>query len=452
MTIKTRLIILAVCVMLFLVVTPYIVLYSLGYRVDFENLAIMATGGIYVHATPTDATVTVDGAQAQSVNLFSTAVFMQNLLPKNHTVSITKTSYFPYQKTLKVAPNQVTKLENVQLFKTSYTFTPVGQNVQFASLSPSGHSVLFATPTENGLSFTLTGIAKPIILEIAGARANAAIWNQNENQIVITVNSAYYLLDSSKQLATMTALPYLKNVKQIGFDNNQLGRILFAKNSNLYASNTPTNPLIKNLVAWQQNSQTIRWLGQDGLLYAYDMQAKTSSYLSSQPITIDPRVTYTLTEVAGKLFLQQGTTVLVFNQAKSAFEPFCTNALQILPSEDNQKILCQEKNQLTMHLLTPNAILAPDGQETLALQTTSQPINAAAWLNNDYVLSLSGDNITISEIDTRGNINAITLPKTATLVDETTLPLTKMQLFWDRQNNRLYIVTQGQLIVSEKLL
>ena len=122
MTKKTRTIILIICVALFLVVSPILIMYSMGYRYDFKNLKITATGGIYIRTFPTADQISIDSAKSQKPGMFSNSVFTQNLLPGDHSVLIKKDGYYDYNKTLPVEEKEVTKLENVLLFKTNILF------------------------------------------------------------------------------------------------------------------------------------------------------------------------------------------------------------------------------------------------------------------------------------------------------------------------------------------
>ncbi len=124
MTKKTRSLILLGCAAVFFIITPYIVLYSLGYRVDFTHAKIVATGGMYVRALPQGVTIAID-SKSSTTGLFSSSFFVQNLLPGPHSVSITKDGYFDYHKNLPVQGQAVTKLEHVVLFKKNILFEPV---------------------------------------------------------------------------------------------------------------------------------------------------------------------------------------------------------------------------------------------------------------------------------------------------------------------------------------
>lgn len=120
---NTRLAILLICIVLFFTITPWLVLYSLGYQIDFKNQKIMATGGVYVRADPSGFDVLVDSTTSQKSGFFSNSVFIQNLLPQIHSVMVHKDGYIDYQKNIKVDENEVTKIENITLLKNNITFS-----------------------------------------------------------------------------------------------------------------------------------------------------------------------------------------------------------------------------------------------------------------------------------------------------------------------------------------
>jgi len=121
---KTRLFILIFCILCFFIIAPILVAYSEGYRFDFEKFEVTETGGIYVRTFPAADQITIDSNISDRPGFLANSVFVQSLIPKNHTVAITKT--LPVQK------KQVTKLENVLLFKKTISFSAVADK----TLSP----------------------------------------------------------------------------------------------------------------------------------------------------------------------------------------------------------------------------------------------------------------------------------------------------------------------------
>ncbi len=333
---KTRLIILLICVALFLITAPYIVLYSMGYHIDFSNQKIVATGGIYVRAEPTGVDITINNTIKNTTGYFYNSVFVQNLLPTGHTILIQKEGYYDYNKNLTVKENEVTKLENVTLFKKDIDFEVLTDATQFAEL-----------------------IAKPI---------------------------------------------------------------------------QKPAPLLKNLIAYIWQGNLLLHLNNDGLLYNFDSVTKTSLALSTTPIAIDKKVSYTLQILDGKTFLKAGATTLLFNETTKNFVLFYSPVTDLKLSPDGQKILYF--NDKEIHYYVTNS----DLKEDILLYKNTSKITDCYWLNNDYILFLDGQNIIISEIDIRGNVNTVMLPQKAD------------QIFFNQQDKKLYILNQGAVMVSERLL
>ncbi len=199
MTIRTRLIILGLCVAIFFIAGPYIVLYSLGYRVNFETWEINGTGGIYVYAQPEPESVLIDNLHAKNTGFFSSAVFVQNLMPGPHTVLVQKDGYHDYRKTLEVAEKEVTKLENVTLFKKDIVFSSVPLEIgetaktQFAALavqttspriSPDGRKRIYYDSGEI-YYIAFEGALPPVLVRKSLAKISQVYWLNNDYLIFL---------------------------------------------------------------------------------------------------------------------------------------------------------------------------------------------------------------------------------------------------------------------------
>jgi len=107
----------------------------MGYRFDVEKMKITATGGIYVRTYPAAEKIIIDSKTIDKPGIFSNSIFQQSLLPNSHSVLIQKTGYYDYSKSLVVKENQVTKLENVLLFKKDIQFDVVKDTTQSPFIS-----------------------------------------------------------------------------------------------------------------------------------------------------------------------------------------------------------------------------------------------------------------------------------------------------------------------------
>lgn len=361
MTKKTRLIILLFCVACFFVVAPILVAYSMGFRFDFEKMKITATGGIYVRTFPAAGQITIDSNISEKPGMFANSIFVQSLLPKNHTVSIKKTGYYDYSKILAVQENQVTKLENVLLFK---------KNIQFEATADKTQS--------------------PFI---------------SQEKFIIKNNNLYY-----------------SNV----LENNGI------------TASQKLVPVFKNLIAFTISNNNILWLGTDGFLYKSDLSTLSAvpSRLTLSPLKIIKKGSYKIITDANNIFVNNNSSLLFFNGKTNNLDNFYSSVTDAKISPDGKNIAFFNSDKIYLH----SFLDTPLGTgKKFAEIFSGNKIADLQWLNNDYIIFTSGDKIIISEIDYRGNINAITLSQTAT------------SIFFNSQTGKLYALSDNSLLVSEKL-
>ena len=293
MTKRTRLIILLVCVACFSAIAPILVLYSMGDRFDFAKMKITATGGIYVRTFPAADQVIVDSKTIGKPGLFSNSVFVQSLLPDDHIVLIKKIGYYDYSKTLPVQEKEVTKLENVLLFKKNIQFEIIPSStkspfaVQDKFLIKNSNLYYSNAPENSALSATQK--ATPILKKIV------AFTLQNNNIIWLGTDGLLYKSDlANLSLAptkiTLTAIKISKtgsysiiaNDKNIFINSNGGLLILNTKTSNLDNFYAPVKGAVispdgKNIVYYDDKNVYISSLPSEHLL-------KTTLYKSSDKI------------------------------------------------------------------------------------------------------------------------------------------------------------------------
>ncbi len=373
MTIKKRLILLSVCTVLFLIIAPLIIIYSMGYRVDFAHFKIVATGGIYVKALPENLNITIDSNIQNKTSFLSSYVFAQNLLPGIHTVSIKKDGYFDYQKNLEVKENQVAKLEQVILFK---------KNPDFELLSIAMESPFAPLPADNAY--------------------------------VIKNNNLYYSQNSTDILLTK-----------------------------------PKNTLlIKNVLAFQILNNDIIYLGSDGLLYQYSIASQATTPLSLKTFPVNKKNQYHLLATQNIVALQDNQSLFLLNKNSGTLENFYNPVNLISFSPDNQKLLICNDHEILYSVLDS----ASASQEKLFLNRFSEKITNCQWLGNNYLIFVLGNNIIISEIDIRKNINTITLPQIIKLPNGAQIEAKNPKIYFNQSEKKLYLLINKTTLVSEKLI
>lgn len=128
MTRKARTVLFTICVLLFLLATPSIVLYSQGYRFDFDKKSVVQTGAFYFKVLPKSAEVYLNGKLKDKTSTLTGSILIENLLPQTYAVEIKKAGFHPWRKSLEIKEKQVTEAKNIILFPKNPNFTIVSQN------------------------------------------------------------------------------------------------------------------------------------------------------------------------------------------------------------------------------------------------------------------------------------------------------------------------------------
>ncbi len=112
MTLRKRRIILAISVLAFLILTPILLLYTLGYQID-RNFRIGRTGGLYVSSPLSGSEIFVNDHREKKTNILQGGVFLQNLVTGDYPVLVTKEDYWPWLKNLEIKEGMVAEARAV---------------------------------------------------------------------------------------------------------------------------------------------------------------------------------------------------------------------------------------------------------------------------------------------------------------------------------------------------
>lgn len=108
MELKTRRRLFYLSVIIFVIVTPLILLYAAGYRLA-EDWSISKTGGIYAQSSISGSEIYINNVLKKTTNLLQGGVFLPNLKPGSYDILVVKEDYWPWQKTLMVRSELVTE-------------------------------------------------------------------------------------------------------------------------------------------------------------------------------------------------------------------------------------------------------------------------------------------------------------------------------------------------------
>ncbi len=103
-------------VLVFMLTTPVIIGYALGFAIDPDTNEVERTGGIFIKSKTPRLTIFLNGALAKETSLLSGSALLMDISAGTHLVRLEKAEYTPWSKRTEVAPLRVAEFRNVLLF------------------------------------------------------------------------------------------------------------------------------------------------------------------------------------------------------------------------------------------------------------------------------------------------------------------------------------------------
>jgi hypothetical protein len=117
--------------LIFIIFSPILVLYSLGYTFDFEKKALVKTGILFVQAKPSSVQVFLSGKYKKKTDRIFGKTKILRLIPKKYLVELKKENYLPWKKELEIEEGKVTEVLGVILFPEKINFKESEKKEEF---------------------------------------------------------------------------------------------------------------------------------------------------------------------------------------------------------------------------------------------------------------------------------------------------------------------------------
>ncbi len=131
MTLRTRKVLFYGLVALFLVVGGGITLYAQGWRLDLATFRTEKVGAIFIRSYPTDAQIFINGKSIQNKSGFlSPGTFVSDLFPKNYTITLKEKGYDAWSEAAPVMPSMVVQMKYAVLVPDTGTNVATSATVQ----------------------------------------------------------------------------------------------------------------------------------------------------------------------------------------------------------------------------------------------------------------------------------------------------------------------------------
>jgi len=419
---------------LFLSVAPLIIFYSQGYRFDLESKRITQTGGLFLRVIPKSVEIYLNYHSPAAPELmkksdffFGTAL-IENLLPKKYKIKVIKEGYYPWEKSLEIREKEVTEAKNIVLIPENPDFSILTGEAKDFWFSPDEKKIILFEENEKGWSLKLYDLERKVKSHLI-----------NEEDIS---GEAVDLLD-------LKFLPDSKKIKLKVGTGEQLKYFTLEidKIPPVLTESEEPSPPFENALTYQTIDQDVYYLNELGHLL------KNDERLTEKPFPVKKETDYELNIWQGGdaapeyVFLREGQILYQFNPESKSFEKFFEPIKNLKISPDYKKIVYFSDYEIWVLFLKEIADQPPrqDGEQ-LFLIRLSEKIDDVFWFNSNYLVFNTKDKIKIAEIDDRDRVNIVDFSQPGTARGEIE------KAFWNQFDKRLYILSEGNLYQSKKLL
>jgi len=475
MTRRTRTLLFSFFIILFILITPLTVLYSLGWRIDWKSKKIIQTGAFYFKVWPKNCRVYLNEELEKKTDFFFGSALIENLLPKKYNVEIKKEGFQSWRKSLKIKERTATEAKNIILIPEKPNFTLTAKNVEKFFFSPDEKKVILLetendseTPTWSLKLFELGKNIKSHLIkeeDISLARRSLGEGGKKEKNelfdlkfspdsgtILLEIEAPkkinYYILEINKDPLSLIPLDFLNSeVDKIIFYPKNHQRLLILKEGMLSEVDLATKkispPLLEEIITLLPLNNNVYYLDTSGFIYKTDFSFKNHEKLNQVSFPAKEEAQYQISAInqASHFFLKENNILYVFNRNEKNFKKIFEPVKNLSFSPDSQKMVYWNDYEIwILFLEEKHDQPQKQAREQLFLTRFSEKINEVFWLTNHYLIFNTGGKTKIAEIDDRDRINIFDLGK----FDES-------KIFWSQIAKSLYVLANKNLYASEKL-
>ncbi len=436
MTKKERSILFIIMLLLFLFLGPTLVLYSQGYRFDLESKRIVQSGALYFRASPRSVFVEVmTDDQSRVINrktdFFFGTLFIENLLPKTHHIKIQKENYHPWQKSIQIGERLVSEFKNITLIPKEAKIEIAEKDIKELFYFPEKDKLIFLS-NNNDLFFHENKQDSQLIFSYNEKEEIEVIdLLKDSEKVLVKADDNYFLINGEDQESTLISLP--DNIQKISMTEEG---VFFIKEGDLYLYKhemKETSLFFEEVLDYRIDKKDIFYLSEDGFLMKNDNKINQDPVAfeeSADIINLNPNI------------IKDEEAFYVFDRNDSKFKEIVQSDCNALISPDNKKMACYKDHEIRIIFLE-NIFDQPQREagDVVFLTRVSDKIDYLNWYTSHYLIFTTTNQIKTIEIDNRDHINVNQIAE-----------IDFRDIFFRFSDKRLYLLSDQNLIVSEKLV
>jgi len=468
---------------LFLISAPAIIVYSQGYRIDWNQKILVQTGALFLEPRPAPVEIFIDGRLHKKSNFVFQNVFIGNLLPGNYLVQIKKEGYSTWTKNLEISAKLVTEAKNIILFPTPPGVVEIKKDIKKFSFSPSGKFIALVEEDKIPI-ITLhnkENNKNKLIFKASRNLINSNItniqWDKDSTKLIFSLEGASYKkwmmvditedqpnalslseeINAGKTFKKYTRGLYKPLIDKLAWSKSKPSAIFFTVQETnplrnrlstdiLFSYNTKnkklSEPLAYDVLEYAQDDKKIFYISSVlRNLNFLDLDAANIKQISFNPlgssnnniekILVDGEKILVMVNDSPKI------TKSVYNYRKEtqSFEKISGNIKNVTLSYDNKKVLLLNNQKIKVYWLE-DVHVQPfrDKGDVESIYEPDDAILSAAWFtkDNEHIIFSTNSGVKVIELDGRDKRNIHVLSDRAA-----------KDIHYDKDSKNIYILSRG---------
>lgn len=476
---KKRYIVLGILSFFFLITTPLIVFYSLGWRLDFKTLKISQPGIFYFKAFPNSIQVLVNGKEKKKTDFLFGAAMIENLTPAKYNIQLIKDGFHTWTKNLETKKGEATEAKNIILFPDNPEIKVVSGNIDKIFVSPFGKSIIIKETDKKTKTWSLkmiepkTNVKSHLIGEkdfiskiglktenISSEEIKEMTFSENERTVIVkmaikeinkTTLNYYFVLETDNSPPTLTYLDFLKqNTIKVGFNPINDKRLaityLNAKSKTILAEAdlemmSMSDTKVSDILDFTAFDGRYYYLDNSGFVYRADASLLLPVKVNSKPMDILNKASYRIAVTSFGIAIKENNSLYYFNFREGEMQKISDSISGFSFSKNIYKMAYWNTDVNVLFMDKENYQPQKKAGDKINLAKFENKIDNILWPNDFYVILNIGDQIKIIETDDRDQIN---------IVDFASYP--EPEIFWNRNDKILFVFSNNTLYSFENLI
>ncbi|MDP3997192.1 MAG: PEGA domain-containing protein [Candidatus Andersenbacteria bacterium] len=385
-----------ITLVIFIALTPLVVLYAIGYRATLKNIDPLPIGVALVKSKPSRASIYINDKPAGK-----TPKTLPNLIAGNVNISLALREYRSWSKNIAIKPGMAADLSDIVLFPANIDSHPLAQDAVLFSLSP--NRKLIAYISSNLHLSVIDQDSHPIVdSQALTTIPQTVLWSPNSASLLLHNKNNYWLVNNFGASSPIL-LSTLNGAADAIWDPVVPNRLLFTDVAgSLKAYNASTGALqiiAKQVNIFATSNKYIYTVSEDNIINVFNLSGGPQNINIPSP---DKKIVKLLITPSGNIaYTTKDTGVWYLNESNQPVLISSSSAYAGWSPDGAILFIATDPYTINVFSTTDEISFLPK-QILQFITRLSRPITAIQWFaGSRHLIYQIDDEIIISEIDVR---------------------------------------------------